>query len=710
MSSEEVENDDDDEEEISSASSSSSSSDGSDDESDASDASSSSVSLEHGFTTRYDEHGRRLEGGVTVTSLTESNAHSNKQPGDSGGYHARRLVVELTRGRNLECVKSHRRGRPGSSSRRRVEPYGTCELAPREESMDSLTTTRAGMFTAYETSTVAYAAERQRQRGDVGEMRRGRRRDVNGGLRREYAFKTKFALYASRALTADVVRVSIRDGRRRGNGCLGVVEVPVKRLFAESGGLGMSRSKWFRLDYEENVPEDFGTFKWKAFFDAARPGVLHAHVLSASGIKASDMNGFSDPYVKVKLVRRGESAEHLEAVKSARRRAWESPHLDEENALEHAHKPLDAFSTEKLQKTLDPVWERGEFEFREIDRASESYVLFELWDHDLVGEDDLLSQYSVCVRDLKAARPSDPHAAVRETKWRKPTKSVEILGKINVVAYFEDDARTELRVVVRRAVGMGAGNLSGDSNPFVVVSHGDQSTRTSAQTSTNVPIWNHSIAFTAESDDASRDRRRQHASDCVTFDVFHQRPNNKNVFMGRARLALQRVATKSEGGAKRSHWLALGQANTAANAAEVRLKMYFENEAPATRPGEEMEDVFARMSFDATEERARRWKKETKISVKKSANERAMEIHNRLESLIANRLRQFKWPEALVPAYARAYAACCDDPTLLPPPPDDSVLPYDIARMFEAAAYSRFENASSHDRGGNRRRLALLEN
>jgi len=688
--------DDDDDDEIttasSSSSSSSSSSDASDDESDA-----SSSSLENGFTTRYDEHGRRLEG-VTVTSVTtESSSHSRD---DSA--HPRRLVVELTRCRNLG-LKSHRRRRGSTgASRRRMDPYGTCELAPREESMDSLTTTRAGMFTAYETSTVAYAAERQRQRGDVGELRRGRR-DVNGELRREYAFKTKFALYASRALTDDVVRVSIRDGRRRRDGCLGVVEVPVRRLFAESGGLGMSRSKWFRLDYEENVPEDFGKFKWKAFFDATRPGVLHAHVLSASGIKASDMNGFSDPYVKVKLVRRGESVEHLEAVKSARRRAWESPHLDEENALEHARKPLDAFSTEKLQKTLDPVWERGEFEFREIDRASESYVLFELWDHDLVGEDDLLSQYSVRVRDLKAARPSDPHATVRETKWRKPTKSVEILGKINVVAYFDDDARTELRVVVRRAVGMGAGNLSGDSNPFVVVSHGDQSTRTSAQISTNVPIWNHSITLTTASNDASWNRRRQHSSDCVTFDVFHQ-STNKNVFMGRARLALERVATKSEGGAKRSHWLALGQANTVANAAEIRLKMYFENEAPATRPGEDMEDVFARMSFDATEDRARRWKKETKISVKKSANERAMEIHNRLESLIANRLRQFKWPEALVPAYARAYAACCDAPSLLPPPPDDSVIPFDIARMFEAAAYSRFENASSHGGGSNHRR------
>ena len=697
------EDDDDDDDGITTASSSSSSSssDASEDESDAS--SSSSSSLENGFTTRYDEHGRRLEG-VTVTPVTtESSSHSR-----DGSAHPRRLVVELTRCRNLG-LKSHRRRRGSTgASRRRMKPYGMCELAPREESIDSLTTTRAGMFTEYETSTVAYAAERQRQRGDVGELRRGRR-DVNGGLRLEYAFKTKFALYASRALTDDVVRVSIRDARRRRDDCLGVVEVPVRRLFAESDGLGMSRSKWFRLNYEENVPEDFGKFKWKAFFDATRPGVLHAHVLSASGIKASDMNGFSDPYVKVKLVRRGESVEHLEAVKSARRRAWESPHLDEENALEHARKPLDAFSTEKLQKTLDPVWERGEFEFREIDRASESYLLFELWDHDLVGEDDLLSQHSVRVRDLKAARPSDPHAAVRETKWRKPTKSVEILGKINVVTYFDDDARTVLRVVVRRAVGMGAGNLSGDSNPFVVVSHGDQSRRTSAQISTNVPIWNHSITLTAVSNEASRNGRRQDSSDCVTFDVFHQSPN-KNVFMGRARLALQRVATKSEGGAKRSHWLALGQANTVANAAEIRLKMYFENEAPATRSGEEMEDVFARMSFDATEDRARRWKKETKISVKKNANERAMEIHNRLESLIANRLRQFKWPEALVPAYARAYAACCDDPALLPPPPDDSVIPFDIVRMFEAAAYSRFENASSHGGGSNHRRLASLDN
>ena len=705
MSSEEDDDEDDDEEVITASSSSSSSSGASDDDDDGeeSDASSSSSPFE-GFTTRYDEYGRRLER-ATVVGRASSALHSDSS-------HPRRLVVELTRCRNLGVKsRSRRRGRRAggsSASRRRMDPYGTCELAPKEEGVERLTRTRAGMFTAYETSTVAYAAERQRQCGEVGKLRRASRgrRGVGGGLR-EYEFKTKFVLYASQTLTDDVVRVSIRDKRRRKDGCLGVVEIPVNRLFAESGGLGMSRSSWFKLNYEENVPEDFGKFRWKAFFDATRPGVLHAHVLSASGIKASDMNGFSDPYVKVKLVRRGESVEHLEAVKSARRRAWENPHLDEEFALEHAREPKDAFSTEKLQKTLDPVWQRGEFEFREIDRASESFVLFELWDHDLVGEDDLLSQYSVRVREIKAARPSDPHAAERETKWRKPTKNVEILGKINVVAYFEDDAQTELRIIVRRAVGMGVGNLSGDSNPFVVVSHGDYSTKTSAKTSTNVPIWNHAIAFKAANDNESQNRRRQDSVSCVTFDVFHQR-QNKNIFMGRASLALQRIAKKSQGGAKRSHWLALGPSNTVANVAEVRLKMYFESESPATRPREEIEDVFARMSFDATADRARRWRKETKISVKKNANERAMEIHNRLESLIANRLRQFKWPEALVPAYARAYAACCDDPALLPPPPDDSVIPFDIVRMFEAAAFSRCED-KSHGIGSTRR-LELLDN
>ena len=77
-----------------------------------------------------------------------------------------------------------------------------------------------------------------------------------------------------------------------------------------------------------------------------------------------------------------------------------------------------------VPRTLDPVWNET-FEFERVDRGSESYVTFELWDHDMVGDDDLLSQYAVRVREIKAARPMDTHAAIRDVEWRQLTTKLE---------------------------------------------------------------------------------------------------------------------------------------------------------------------------------------------------------------------------------------------------------------------------------------------
>ncbi|ABP00092.1 predicted protein, partial [Ostreococcus lucimarinus CCE9901] len=117
--------------------------------------------------------------------------------------------------------------------------------------------------------------------------------------------------------------------------------------------------------------EKLGRLKFQCYFDHEIDGMLRVKVVSAHGIKGSDLSGLSDPYVVVKLHRVNESTAKIKA-------------------------------TETVKKTLDPVWNET-FEFERVDRGSESYVTFELWDHDMVGDDDLLSQYAVRVREIKAA-------------------------------------------------------------------------------------------------------------------------------------------------------------------------------------------------------------------------------------------------------------------------------------------------------------------
>jgi hypothetical protein len=96
--------------------------------------------------------------------------------------------------------------------------------------------------------------------------------------------------------------------------------------------------------------------------------------------------------------------------------------------------------------------------------------------------------------------------------------------------------------------------------------------------------------------------------------------------------------------------------------------------------------------YDATYARARRLVRAREKAAVVAASDKEMAFHTSLAETIESRLRDFKWPEDLVPAYARAYAACCDDPMLLPPPPDGMKIPSDVIKMFEAAAFSRVES------------------
>ena len=58
----------------------------------------------------------------------------------------------------------------------------------------------------------------------------------------------------------------------------------------------------------------------------------------------------------------------------------------------------------------------------------------------------------------------DTHAAIRDVEWRQLTTKLECLGKMNVIAYFKDDARTDLRIIAARAMDLSAGDVFGTSN------------------------------------------------------------------------------------------------------------------------------------------------------------------------------------------------------------------------------------------------------
>ena len=531
-----------------------------------------------------------------------------------------------------------------------------------------------GFATSYEEAPVRYAMERQRQKS------RGVVRDAQ----REAAVKTTFEVYVTDVSLNDVVRASVFRGSGAKEGetndvkmryALGTCEILARRVPTIEAG---EPARWIELNHELRVPEKLGRLKFQCYFDHEIDGMLRVKVVSAHGIKGSDLSGLSDPYVVVKLHRVNESTAKIKALAVA-----------SGDAFGH-HAGKDSFRTETVKKTLDPVWNET-FEFERVDRGSESYVTFELWDHDMVGDDDLLSQYAVRVREIKAARPMDTHAAIRDVEWRQLTTKLECLGKMNVIAYFKDDARTDLRIIAARAMDLSAGDVFGTSNAYAEVMCGTQLHATAPRAGTKDPVWNHAMKFTVATE------RKSSAADVVAIRVYHLNRQGKSLFMGCAKISVHRLLTERDGGAKRSFWLALVEEKQPVCAIDLRMRVYVASEEPAERPVVEESDcakekVHARLYYDATYARARRLVRAREKAAVVAASDKEMAFHTSLAETIESRLRDFKWPEDLVPAYARAYAACCDDPMLLPPPPDGMKIPSDVIKMFEAAAFSRVES------------------
>ena len=614
-----------------------------------------SSDLDGEHATEYEEYD--ASGRVLLDASTETRARELKHSLKTlDAVKPLRVIVDLNAVRGLPRHLS------------RVEC--ACELAPGPRSAAS-----DHGFTPYDDGPVTYARERQRQR-TVATARDGSRRGV-------VDCKTSFAFYITPASVADVVRVEVfekAEKDRKGKElAIATCDVPVRAL-----SLGSPNMRWIATLPEAGRPERLGTFSYALYLDHERGGVLHVRILSAAGVKASDIGGTSDPYVKCVLVRRKESLET--------KMAFENEEIEAGISFSYSR---DSVQTQVKKKTLNPVWEE-EFEFIHVDRKSDSYISFTLWDRDIVGEDDQLGQHIVHVRDIKAARPTDSGAAIKTVPWSQLTSKLECCGKINVVAFFEDDARTDLRVNVSRGVNIPIADEFGSSNTYVVATlaqgrGAEQTYQTSAQRDTTEPVWDHWMKFAVPKKSSAKDPSdTRHSELFLTMYVYHlDEKRGQSIFVGKAHLALCRVKTKLTGGAKRSTWLPLVSEKQKASAIDIHMRAYLESDEPADRPPDGREHAFAQRCYDSTFARAIRLVRDRHKNAILHETENEFTFHKLLSKTIEVRLRHFKWPEHLIPAYARAYAACCESPELLPPPPEGMELPMDIVRMFTAAAYSK---------------------
>lgn len=648
------------------------------------------------------------DGRLVIDAVDESRARALAKTSNSDALTPLLLIIEFDVARGLP--RDVRRA------------CATCEIAPGPLLADGAS------FATQEDAPVTRANERQRRRSAAARRRRRDARDDDDGSNDDddedaikssgdgrFRFKTSFACYVTRASPRDVARVSTfraaRSGEERDAYPLGSVELSVRRAIEGD----YEEFTWMPATHERRARENLGTFTWCAHFDHEREGVLRVRCESARRVKAGDSNGLSDPYVVVTLHRVNESKERLAGIVRAEEQRRRDGVEDEEDTDEgearaadwrrrffraSSSRTKDVRRTKTVRRTLDPVWNER-FTFTRVDRRSDSYLTFELYDADVVGEDDLLSQTAIRVRELAAARPTDARAAARETPWRQIPSKLEPAGALNVVAYFEDDERTDLRVCVKRADDVSACDVFGTSDVFVEATCGETTFRTKVCENTTSPVWDHWLRFEVTGRETSReelDRGVARPNRALEFRLFHvDARTREGVFLGQARVSLHRTLEKSRGGHARSHWLSLVDADVDVNVADFRVRARLEDAAPAARPRRPEEGVidkakaFARQTYDATRARARRAMRDREKDLETSAAERELAIHDRLTSIIEGRLREFQWPDRLVGVYARAYAACCDDPWSLPPPPDGMRVPPDVARMFDAVAFSRVE-------------------
>ena len=218
---------------------------------------------------------------------------------------------------------------------------------------------------------------------------------------------------------------------------------------------------------------------------ADRSGVLRIHVSHAVGLKAADLNGKSDPYIKV--------------------------HLNGE-----------AQQTKVVKRTLHPRFKADlRFQVADLAALAEESVNVEAFDYDMIGAHDLLGRASVQLHTHLAA--------------------LLVGQRVEWTPYLEEPRKRPgtLKVRVVRAKGLMAADSNGLSDPYVKVTVGTKAKKTRTVKKTVNPTFDEELCF--HFDDLPKLLRHE----TIGVQAWDWDRVGKNESLGAARVALAELV---EGG------------------------------------------------------------------------------------------------------------------------------------------------------------------
>ena len=372
------------------------------------------------------------------------------------------------------------------------------------------------------------------------------------------------------------------------------------------------------------------------FFVDGEKTRLCVRVLRATDIKAADMGGTSDAYVKATL--RGGVAGVDDQV----------------------------FRTKVVHKTVAPVWRHDMFfrvrpstgkEIRAAAGGARRGVLGAVLDG--VGERAERAARAVglgCARGDPGAGASagtTSSSGRARTRFFRSSRATQFLGGGGDGFKTDVKARAAARERdVDRAMISSLGDSRGAASASAANARSN-SKRESSSEAQNV------AGQTLELDLYDHDEGVFDADD----------------FLGRVSLPLEHVPTASEGGERRTVWMPLRRKKDAPVKGEALVRAYFPDPEPL--PPVELPDALTerlRAESDANAKRKReRLHKET------------YGLHQELEAQLKMQLLMHSWPLELAQKYARAYARHGHESHLIPPPPEGCTVPASFAHMFETA-------------------------
>eukprot|EP00727_Mastigamoeba_balamuthi_P005674 m51a1_g1726 hypothetical protein (877) ;mRNA; f:122457-125954 len=201
------------------------------------------------------------------------------------------------------------------------------------------------------------------------------------------------------------------------------------------------------------------------------PVSLHVRVVAANNVKCADFNGFSDPYVILRI-----------------------------GKTQHR--------TKTIQKTLNPRWDET-FLFKDVDM--QGTLVAEAWDWDAIGKDDFLGVIDIPLCTLGDGKPrecrfvlqpksgesvsGDLHLVLQCTP--PDAKPVLAAGQVPNLRPLVHIGNGQLIVRVIEAKGLKACDSGGTSDPYAVLDVDKQTARTGVVEKTLAPHWDNTFFFEA---------------------------------------------------------------------------------------------------------------------------------------------------------------------------------------------------------------------